>query len=59
MTEVSLTRRKHILERKVLLEGFAPENPVRIGARNFNMVASDNDKCLRERYAPTSVMKLK
>ena len=47
------------LKERPSLKNIAPENPVRIGARNFNMVASDNDKCFRERYAPTSVMKLK
>ena len=30
----------------------APEKPVRIGTRNVNAVASDNDKYCREKYSP-------
>jgi hypothetical protein len=41
------------------LRNIAPENPVRIGARNVNMVASDNDRRPREKYIPERPMKLK
>ena len=30
----------------------APEKPVRIGTRNVNTVASDNDKYCKEKYTP-------
>ena len=32
----------------------APENPVRIGARNFSTMASDRDRYVREKYKPES-----
>jgi len=35
-----------------------PEKPVRIGARNFNTTASDNDRCCREKYKPESPVNL-
>jgi hypothetical protein len=40
------------------LRNSAPENPERIGARNVNMVASDNDRRPREKYIPARPMKL-
>lgn len=41
------------------MRDIAPEDPVRIGERNVNMVASDNDRRLREKYNPARPMKLK
>jgi len=35
-----------------------PEKPVRIGARNFNTVESDNDRCCREKYIPERAVNL-
>lgn len=40
------------------MRNIAPENPVRIGAMNVNTVASDNDRCCREKYIPERVTKL-
>jgi hypothetical protein len=40
------------------LRNIAPENPVRIGAMNVNTVASDNDRCWREKYIPARATKL-
>jgi hypothetical protein len=37
------------LKERTSLRNIAPEKPVRIGARNVNMAASDNDKCSREK----------
>jgi hypothetical protein len=34
------------------LRNTAPEKPVRIGVRNVNTVASDNDKYCKEKYTP-------
>jgi hypothetical protein len=47
------------LREKGSLRNIAPENPVRIGAMNVNTVASDNDRCCREKYIPERVTKLK
>lgn len=33
-------------------KNIAPENPVRIGAMNFNTTASDRDRYSREKYNP-------
>jgi hypothetical protein len=41
------------------LRNIAPENPVRIGARKVNTVASDNDRYCREKYIPERPTKLK
>ena len=41
------------------MRNIAPEKPVRIGVRNVNMVASDNDRRSREKYIPARPMKLK
>jgi hypothetical protein len=41
------------------LRNIAPEKPRRIGIMNVNMVASDTDRCSRERYNPARPMKLK
>jgi hypothetical protein len=37
----------------------APEKPVRIGARNFNMTASDKDRYFREMYNPEMEVNLR
>jgi len=47
------------LKERSSLRNIAPEKPVRIGVRNVNMVASDNDRRLREKYIPARLMKLK
>jgi len=47
------------LREKGSLRNIAAENPVRIGAMNVNTVASDNDRCCREKYIPERVTKLK
>jgi len=47
------------LEEKSSLRNIAPEKPVRIGVRNVNMVASDNDRRPREKYIPARPTKLK
>ncbi len=47
------------LKEMTSLRNVAPEKPVRIGARNVNMVASDNDRRSREKYIPARPMKLK
>jgi len=47
------------LKERSSLRNIAPEKPVRIGARNVNMVASDNDRRSREKYIPARPMKLK
>lgn len=41
------------------MRNIAPEKPVRIGVRNVNMVASDNDRRPREKYIPVRPMKLR
>jgi hypothetical protein len=47
------------LKERSSLRNIAPEKPVRIGVRNVNMVASDNDRRPREKYIPARPMKLK
>jgi hypothetical protein len=47
------------LKERSSLRNIAPEKPVRIGIRNVNMVASDNDRRPREKYIPARPMKLK
>jgi hypothetical protein len=47
------------LREKGSLRKIAAENPVRIGAMNVKTVASDNDRCCREKYIPERVTKLK
>jgi hypothetical protein len=47
------------LKERSSLRNIAPEKPVRIGVRNDNVVASDKDKCFRERYTPARPVKLK
>jgi hypothetical protein len=46
------------LKERSSLRDIAPEDPVRIGERNVNMVASDNDRRPREKYNPARPMKL-
>jgi hypothetical protein len=47
------------LREKGSLRNIAPENPVRIGVRKVNTVASDNDRYCREKYIPERPTKLK
>lgn len=47
------------LKEKSSFRNIAPEKPVRIGVRNVNMVASDNDRRPREKYIPARPMKLR
>ena len=46
------------LRERVSLRNTTPEKPVRIGKMNANAVASDTDKCCREKYVPQTVKKL-
>ena len=41
------------------MRNIVPEKPVRVGAMNVNTVASDDDRCCREKYIPERVTKLK
>lgn len=41
------------------LRKITPEKPVRIGARNFNTIASDKDRYSREKYIPERAVNLR
>jgi len=46
------------LEERRSFRNIAPENPVRIGAMNFNTTASENDRYFREKYIPERAVNL-
>jgi hypothetical protein len=41
------------------LRNIAPEIPVRKGTKNFNTIASDNDKYCKEKYVPERAVNLR